>query len=217
MDEPAARQRLIDLFDVPRETIERLEHFSALLAEENQSQNLVSAASLDSMWQRHLLDSAQLVLFAPSSAASWIDLGTGPGLPGLVVALLHRGPVTLVEARKRRVAFLESAAEKLDLGDRVRVAGVKVEHMPPEPFDVISARAFAPLPKLLTVGARFSTEKSRWVLPKGRNAGAELDAIRASWQGDFRLEPSLTDPEAHIIVAEGVRAKGSKGKGSGTR
>jgi 16S rRNA (guanine527-N7)-methyltransferase len=209
VDEGAARERLIREFDVSRETIERLELFAHLLRCENEDQNLVAASSLDAVWNRHLLDSAQLLRLAPSPEASWIDLGTGPGLPGLVVALLHKGEVTLVEERKRRVDFLQRAVARLGL-DRVRIIAGKVERLAPEPYDVISARAFAPLEKLLTVGARFSTEKSRWVLPKGRNAGAELEAVRTSWQGDFRLESSLTDPDAYIIVADRVRQRGSK-------
>lgn len=217
MDEAEARKRLVEIFDVSRETMERLELYAALLAEENKQQNLVSVASLEAIWDRHFLDSAQLLHFAPEKGASWLDLGTGPGLPGIVVALLHKGPVALVEERKRRVDFLERAVGRLGLGAHTRIIAVKAEHMPAEPFDVISARAFAPLDKLLTIGSRFSTEKSRWVLPKGRNASAELEAARASWQGDFRLEPSLTDQDARIIVAERVRPKGSKGKGSGAR
>ena len=216
MEEVAARARLIADFDVPRETVEKLELFAAMLTKENEVQNLVSAVSLARIWNRHLLDSAQLLRFAPSPGASWIDLGSGPGLPGIVVALLHEGPVTLVEERRRRIDFLERVVDRLGLLE-TRIAGAKPNHTPPEPFDVISARAFAPLDRLLAIGTRFSTEKSRWVLPKGRNAAAELEAARPSWQGDFRLEPSLTDPDARIIVAEGVRRSGSKGKGSGKR
>ncbi|HEY0626101.1 MAG TPA: 16S rRNA (guanine(527)-N(7))-methyltransferase RsmG [Allosphingosinicella sp.] len=216
MDEAAARERLVTDYNVSRETLERLERFAALLAQENERQNLVSRGTLGSLWNRHILDSAQLLRFSPNPDASWIDLGTGPGLPGIIVALLHSGHVTLVEERRRRIEFLEMAVEELGLGTTTRVVGSKVEHMSAEPFDVISARAFAPLDKLLTVGTRFSTEKSRWVLPKGRNAAAELDAVRSSWQGDFRLEQSLTDHDAQIIVAERVRPKGS-GKGSGAR
>ena len=187
------------LLNVPRETLERLETLVALLREENERQNLVSTASLDQVWQRHVLDSAQLVRFSPSTHASWLDLGAGAGFPGLVVALLHHGPVTLVEARKLRTDFLRGAASVLGLA--VEIIAAKVESAPTRWFDVISARAFAPLGRLLGVGERFSTAKTRWILPKGRNAQSELEAARISWQGDFRLEPSLTDADARIIVA----------------
>ena len=84
----------------------------------------------------------------------------------------------------------------------------KAERVPPRPFDVISARAFAPLGRLLDFGTGFSTAKSVWLLPKGRNAETELAALDAKWQGAFRLEPSVTDPEARIIVATGVHRQG---------
>jgi 16S rRNA (guanine527-N7)-methyltransferase len=196
--------------DVPRETMERLVAFAALLREENERQNLVSNSSLDHLWLRHILDSAQLTRFAPSPEASWVDLGSGAGFPGLIVAALHRGPVTLVEQRRLRVDFLHRAAEVL--GVEVEIIGQKAERVAPRPFDVISARAFAPMARLLELGTSFSTKNSLWVLPKGRNTQAELEALDPSWQGDFRLEPSLTDAQARIIVASGVhrRAKRSR-------
>lgn len=206
-DEASARAWVRVEFDVPRETMDRLDRFSALLREENERQNLVSRPSLAALWQRHFADSAQLLRFAPAPEATWVDLGTGAGFPGLIVAALHGGPVTLVEERKLRVDFLRRAAELLDLGDRVEVIGSKVERVPRRTFDVISARAFAPLPRLLELGTSFSTNKTRWVLPKGRSAQSELEAAESSWQGSFHLEPSLTDAEAAIIVAEGVKRK----------
>lgn len=203
MEEAQARERL----DVPRETLERLEAFVALLRSENARQNLVSKASLDSVWERHILDSAQLVGFAPPSARSWLDLGTGAGFPGLLVPLLHEAHVTLVESRRLRADFLRTAASLLGIAEKVEIHGLKLEAVPARPFDVISARAFAPLPKLLDLAERFSTSGTVWILPKGRNAKSELEAARSSWQGDFRLEPSLTDAEAQIVVASGVRHK----------
>jgi 16S rRNA (guanine527-N7)-methyltransferase len=210
MDEQAARAWVAREFDVPRETMAKLDEFAALLREENGRQNLVSRASLDQLWLRHIVDSAQLLRFAPSSA-SWVDLGTGAGFPGLIVALLHGGPVTLVEERRLRADFLARAAESLGL--RVEILASKVERLLPRQFDVISARAFAPLGRLLDLGTALSTTKTVWLLPKGRNAQTELEALDPSWQGDFRLEPSVTDSEARIIVAEGVRRAG-RGKRS---
>jgi 16S rRNA (guanine527-N7)-methyltransferase len=209
MDEQAARAWVAREFDVPRETMAKLDEFAALLREENGRQNLVSRASLDQLWLRHIVDSAQLLRFAPSSA-SWVDLGTGAGFPGLIVALLHGGPVTLVEERRLRADFLARAAESLGL--RVEILASKVERLLPRQFDVISARAFAPLGRLLDLGTALSTTKTVWLLPKGRNAQSELAALESSWQGDFRLEPSFTDADARIIVATGVRRTG-RGRG----
>lgn len=208
MDEREARAWLERSFDVPRETFERLEAFEALLREENERQNLVSRTSLSQVWLRHIVDSAQLIRFAPLPTASWVDLGSGAGFPGLVVALLHRGPVTLIEERRLRIDFLHRAAEVL--GVEVEIVGARVERAPARGYDVISARAFAPLARLLDLGTSFSTRKTCWVLPKGRNAESELEALGPSWQGDFRLEASVTDPQAWVIVAEGVQRKAGK-------
>ncbi len=211
MNEEEARDWLRRSFDVPRGTMARLEAFAALLGAENERQNLVSEASLDHIWTRHIADSAQLLRFAPSPTASWIDLGSGAGFPGLVVAALHGGPVTLVEERRLRMEFLHRAADVL--GVTVEIAGRRVERVPPRPFDVISARALAPLPRLLDLGTAFSTINTVWLLPKGRNAQSELEALDPSWQGEFRLEPSLTDEDAQIIVATGVHRKAKRKRG----
>jgi len=202
MDELAARAWVESECNVPRETMQRLDGFVDLLRDENDRQNLVSRGTLDQLWLRHIADSAQLLRLAPAGA-SWVDLGTGAGFPGLIVAALHDGPVTLVEERRLRAEFLHRAAEAMGL--RIEIIHCKAERVPARPFDVISARAFAPLEKLLSLGTAFSTQKSLWLLPKGRNAETELAALDPSWQGDFRLEPSVTDTEAQIIVAEGVR------------
>ena len=211
MDEAEARAWVGREWNVSRETMERLDEFAALLRAENARQNLVSQASLDRLWLRHIVDSAQLLRFAPSPTASWIDLGTGAGFPGLIVALLHGGPVTLVEVRRLRADFLRRAAESLGLA--VKVVAGRVERMSRRPFDVISARAFAPLARLLDLGTGLSTTKTIWLLPKGRSAQSELEALDASWQGAFRLEPSVTDAEARIIVATGVRRRSGRGMG----
>ena len=203
MTEEEARLAL----DVSRETMAKLDRFVDLLREENGRQNLISRSSLDRVWTRHILDSAQLVRFAGERERSWLDLGSGPGLPGLIVALLRPHPVTLVESRKLRADFLHRAAALLGVEDRTTILCSRVEALPAETFDVISARAFAPLGKLLALSERFAAPETLWVLPKGRNAKSELEAVESLWQGDFRLEPSLTDAEAQIIVARQVRRR----------
>jgi 16S rRNA (guanine527-N7)-methyltransferase len=210
MDEASAHAAL----DVPRETLDRLEAFVALLREENGRQNLVSSATLDHVWSRHVLDSAQLICHAPSAARHWLDLGTGAGFPGLVVACLFSGQVTLVESRKLRVDFLTRAADVLGVTSRTTIVCANIANFEAPAFDVITARAFAPLPRLLALAERFSTDETHWILPKGRNAKSELEAAESLWQGEFRLEPSITDPDAMIIVADRVRrrVKGRRGR-----
>ena len=189
---------------VSRETIDRLEAYAALLAEENTRQNLVSPSTIEHLWERHIVDSAQLVRFEPNAGASWLDIGSGAGLPGIVIACLVDGPVTLVEPRRLRAEFLHKAVESLEIG--ATVVASKAESLAGK-FDVITARAVAPLPKLLELSHHLSTRNSRWVLPKGRNAQSELADVQRAWQGVFHVEQSLTDADSQIIVATGVKAR----------
>jgi 16S rRNA (guanine527-N7)-methyltransferase len=203
-NEQDAREWVAEQPGVSRETMAALDAFATFVIEEASHQNLVSASTLDHMWQRHIADSAQLLRFAsPSADQHWIDLGSGAGFPGLVVALIAPCRVTVVESRGLRIAYLERAIESLGLGDRVTVAGAALERVATFPADYISARAFAPLPRLLEGAARFSTENTRWLLPKGRNARAELETIDAAWHHVFHVEQSLTDPDAAILVGTG--------------
>lgn len=199
MTEDEARLWLSANLDVSRETEEKLGAFVAFLIEEAKLQNLISAATLNHIWARHLVDSAQLLRFA-GKTGSWIDLGSGAGFPGLVIALLSDHRVTLVESRARRIDYLSRAVDFLGLNDRVCVAGSSIERVETAPFSVISARAFAPLPRLLDLAVRFSTVKTLWLLPKGKNAGKELHEAHGRWILDFNVETSITDSEAGILV-----------------
>jgi 16S rRNA (guanine527-N7)-methyltransferase len=189
---------------VSRETIARLGDFVALLTDENNRQNLVSASTLGSIWQRHIIDSAQLVRFEPHHGASWLDVGSGAGLPGIVIACLVDGPITLVEPRKLRADFLHRVTASLGLN--AQIVCNKVERASGQ-FDVITARAVAPLSRLLEISQHLSTRKSVWVLPKGRSAAEELAEAQRAWQGAFQVERSVTDADSSIIVGTGVRAK----------
>ena len=190
---------------VSRETYAGLERYVDLLREENERQNLISAASADAIWQRHIADSAQLVRFAPDARASWVDIGSGAGLPGIVIALLTSGSVTLVEPRRLRADFLARTVDALGLAPRVSVACAKIEAVGGR-FDVITARAVAPLGKLLGISRHLSHPGTIWVLPKGKNAKTELAEARRNWQCDARMEPSRTDPDSAILVLSNVKA-----------
>jgi 16S rRNA (guanine527-N7)-methyltransferase len=189
---------------VSRETFEKLETYVALLKTENARQNLVSAATLDRVWERHIADSAQLVRFQPFTGASWIDIGSGAGLPGIVVACLVRGPVTLVEPRRLRADFLHNVVESLNL--RATVLCCKAERVEGS-FDVITARAVAALPRLFEISHHLSTGKTVWALPKGYSGPRELAEAQRSWQGRFHVERSVTDADSFIVVATGVRTR----------
>ncbi len=186
----------------------RLAHFIDLLRVENTQQNLVSASSLDHVWQRHIADSAQLHSHVPRGTdCRWLDLGTGAGFPGLVMAIIRDDiAMTLVESRRRRITWLERVAAELELTN-MTVVGQKLEAVPTSSVDVISARAFAPLDTLLALAGRFSTKRTLWLLPKGRSAVQEVEELHG-WNHTFHVEPSITDPHAGIIVGRLAAGKG---------
>lgn len=209
MTEDEAREWLIRHFDVSRETMIKLEAFAAAVIAENSKQNLISAATIPNIWSRHIVDSAQLLRLGRSDAdvpGPWLDLGTGAGFPGMITAILTDFPVILVESRRKRFEFLVDQAKSLGLTN-VKVHCGRLETLETFPVGTISARAFAPLGKLLGLAHRFSTEKTRWLLPKGRSVREELESVASSWQGSFQVESSQTDAYAAIIVATGVRPR----------
>ena len=195
--------------DVSRETYAQLQIYADLVQEEAGRQNLIAESTLSSLWDRHILDSAQLVRFEPKEGASWLDIGSGAGLPGIVVALLVAGPMLLVEPRRLRADFLERVIATLGLDRRVSVAQMKVEKVAGR-FDVITARAVASLDRLLRISTHLSTRKSLWVLPKGRGAQSELAEARRNWHCDAASVPSRTDPESEILVLRNVKARGGR-------
>lgn len=203
-NETEARAYVSGLTDA--EGLARIEAFAAMVLEENQQQNLIAKATEAHIWLRHIADSAQLIenvsreTFSANAGGPWLDLGSGPGFPGLVIAALHPNmPVVLVESRARRAEFLNRCVAALDL-PKCRVEGQRLERVEPFAARAISARAFAPLAKLLTLSAPFSTRHTAYVLPKGRSAAQELETLKPSSRAMFHVKHSLTDPEAGIIV-----------------
>lgn len=182
----------------------RLDHFAALLTDENERQNLVSAASLESIWQRHFADSLQLLDHVPRETGPWLDLGSGAGFPGLVLAIAQRDiTMVLVESRKRRVEWLSNVIAAVEL-ENCSIIGARLESVDRFDAAVITARAFAPLGKLLNLSARFSTSGTVWLLPKGRSAAQELNDQSIAIQRMFHVEHSQTDPGGGILVGRGV-------------
>lgn len=187
------------------EPVARLQRFVDLVRDENQLQNLISPASVDGIWSRHVMDSAQLVPLAPT-AGNWLDVGTGGGFPGMVVALLRPQPTLLVEPRRRRAAFLEQCADALGLTHQVTVTTRKVEQVEVKAM-VISARAVASIENVLHAALACATDDTRWLLPRGRLFDADVAQLRERWRGVFHVEQSLTDPTSSILVAEEVRPR----------
>lgn len=190
--------------------MERIERFIQSLREENARQNLVAHSTLETVWQRHIADSAQLLDCVPRETDGiWLDLGSGAGLPGLVVAAMRPDwPVVLVESRKKRIEWLERMIATLSL-DHCRVEGDRLESVETFPAGVISARAFAPLERIIRLSSRFSTGDTLWLLPKGQSAAQELQDLPKRQRTLFHVEQSQTDPRSGIIVGHLAGKAGS--------
>lgn len=193
---------------VSRETLARLKVLVSLLDDWNARHNLVSRASLADVWRRHILDSAQLVDFVPDAASKLVDLGSGAGFPGLVLGVLLRGRsdfhIVLYEATRKKCQFLAVAAERI--GINVEVRNSRIEDAPPEIFDLVTARACAPLPRLLLYANRFQGPRTRNLFLKGQNVGSELTEAHRYWKMGVEKYPSRSDPSGTVMVIEGLHA-----------
>src|SRR3546814_4300310 len=170
----------------------RLSDYATLLVEWQARMNLVGPATLPHLWARHFLDSAQLLDHAPGRPLDWLDLGSGAGFPGLVIAIMRPDvTMTLVESRAKKCAFLKAVAERCGVADRVTVLGERAEALPPARFDVISARALASLAPLFGWGLRFAESDPLWLLPKGASVESELAEARKTFGFSAPLSPSL--------------------------
>jgi 16S rRNA (guanine527-N7)-methyltransferase len=178
--------------------LERLQVYAGLLADWNSRHNLVSRVSLDDLWRRHMWDSAQLARHIPQEAADLGDLGSGAGFPGLVLAAMRPDlKVALFEAAAKKCAFLSAAASAMGL--EVRLVNARMEDAPPEGFAVITARACAPLSKLLGYAHRFTAPGSICLLLKGQNLGEELTEAHKYWKMKVSRFPSLSDPSGTVL------------------
>jgi 16S rRNA (guanine527-N7)-methyltransferase len=199
--EDDAKTWIRDRFGVSGEA--RMTELARLVTDEAARQNLIAPSTLDAIWGRHIVDSAQLIALASEAEGDWLDIGSGAGFPGLVVAALTERRTILVEPRKRRAEFLQAAADSLSIAHRVEVIAGKVEAIN-EPVAVISARAVAQLSALFGSAVQCSRRKTLWILPKGRTAREEVAVAEQTWHGVFHVEHSITDPESLIVLAKGV-------------
>jgi 16S rRNA (guanine527-N7)-methyltransferase len=196
---PFAPEAFGERSGVSRETLGQLKLYVDLLKDWSARHNLVSARSLDDIWRRHVWDSAQLTAFVPARAATLVDLGSGAGFPGLVLAemLRDRASVVLYEATRKKAEFLKIAAARMQL--TVDVRNVRIESGPHEPFDVVTARALAPLDKLLGYAQYFVAKNTVCLFPKGQSVAAELTEARKSWRMKVSQHQSATDPSGVIL------------------
>jgi 16S rRNA (guanine527-N7)-methyltransferase len=198
--------------NVSRETLARLKAYVGLLAEWNTRHNLVSKNSLEDVWRRHVWDSAQLIRFVPESANNLVDLGSGAGFPGLVLAAMLRERLgfktVLYESIAKKCAFLIAAAERMQI--QVDVRNARMEEARQEPFDLVTARACAPLTKLLGYARPFQGAKTVSLFLKGQNVEAELTEARTSWKLNAVRHDSLTDPSGVILEIRDIEHVASR-------
>lgn len=186
---------------VSRETLARLKAYAGLLTDCNARHNLVSAATLADIWRRHFWDSAQLAEFVPAEGKSLVDLGSGAGFPGLVLAILLRERpgfrAVLYEATAKKCAFLAAAAQAT--GATAEIRNTRIEQAKPEPFDVVTARACAPLTKLLAYAQPFQAADTVNLFPKGQSVASELTEASKSWKMKLLRHQSRSDPSGTIL------------------
>jgi 16S rRNA (guanine527-N7)-methyltransferase len=202
-------------FSVSRETLERLKTYESLLQQWQKTINLVAPSTLAQAWHRHFADSAQLVALAPSQPKTWVDLGSGAGFPGLVIAIMlapaGKTRVTLIECDSRKAAFLREVARQVAvpvdiLPLRIEAAATRATL---KRAAVVSARALAPLPRLLALAAPLFGPDTTGLLLKGREASRELQAAELEWKFNSELVPSSTDPEARVVIVRSLASRQS--------
>ena len=205
-------ERFAARFNVSRETIERLEIYEALLRQWQKGTNLVAPNTLDQVWHRHFADSAQLLNFAPDSA-KWLDLGSGAGFPGLVIAICaanrEDSRVHIVESNARKCAFCQEVVR--ETGSSVEIHCERIESLGlRDRFDgveIVTARALSPLNDLLALAAPFFSASTTGLFLKGRNAEKEQQEAEKNWIFKAELHPSITDSQASIVQVTELRGK----------
>lgn len=189
-------------FDVSRETMNRLQAYVALLKKWNPKINLVAKSTLQDVWHRHLADSAQLWALAPEGAKHWLDIGSGAGFPGLVIAAIaaEKAPemvVTMVESDRRKSVFIQTVAR--EMGVSVKMKTDRIESLSSESADILSARALAPLPQLLEFAEQHRKADGICLFLKGARVDSELTESSSCWHMSYKKFPSITDASAAIL------------------
>ena len=189
-------------FNVSRETMMMLTQYLVVLTKWNPKINLVASSTLQNAWHRHFADSAQLWDLAPEGATQWLDIGSGAGFPGLVIAAIasEKSPdmqITLIESDRRKSIFMQTAAR--EMGVNVRIISERIETLEPMNADILSARALAPLAQLLEFAELHLKPTGTCLFPKGARANSELTAATSSWHIPHEVFPSQTDSEAVIL------------------
>jgi 16S rRNA (guanine527-N7)-methyltransferase len=199
---PLGPEDVAELIPVSRETLDRLKAYAVLLTRWSARINLVGRDTLADLWRWHILDSAQLHRWVPSTARNLIDLGSGAGLPGLLLAILGVPGVELIEADSRKSAFLREAARITEADVTIRPC--RVQAVTAHPADIVTARACAPLHRLLDLAERFLAPGTLCLFPKGQRFEEELTLARKAWTMNVSVEQSLSDRRGVILRLQQV-------------
>ena len=197
--------------NVSRETFEELQQFADLVRKWTPKINLISPATIPELWERHIVDSAQIYRFAPESYKKWVDIGSGGGFPGIVMAIIAKtqqpdASFVLIESDQRKATFLRTAARELNL--RVTVLAERIENAAAQGADVVSARALSTLSTLLPLIERHINSDGQAILHKGKKAGEEIADARQNWRFDLEEFSSLTDLGGQILIVKGISRVG---------
>lgn len=210
IDSPEAFQAA---FGVSHETLDKMKTYDALLKRWQKTINLVAPSTVNDAWHRHFADSAQLFQYTPSGAGHWLDVGSGAGFPGLILAIMasERGGTrhTFIESDTRKCAFLREVARATGTAVEIVTARIELPETAAKVREVncVSARALAPLPRLASWVASYFSGETTGLFLKGRDVASELDEARQSWDFEYQLIASLTDDEGRIVKMSGLRAK----------
>ncbi|MBM3602836.1 MAG: 16S rRNA (guanine(527)-N(7))-methyltransferase RsmG [Alphaproteobacteria bacterium] len=204
-----------DLIPVSRETWQKFEVYIKLLLEAQQHFNLIAPSTIPQLWRRHLLDSAQLWPLIPPGTRSLLDFGSGAGFPGLVLSIMGVPDVRLAEGNTHKAQFLQQVGRELGLS--ITVMGQRFNQLPPQPADVITARALAPLDDLLALVAPFRYPGSRCLFPKGRGYQSEIHQANQRWDATIKLQPSLVHQGGVILVIDHYQRRKKAPKNPGGR
>ncbi len=199
--------------NVSRETFADFQTWNNLLTHWNKKINLVSPSTISNYWLRHALDSWQLTPLLPTQPTILLDLGSGAGFPGLAAAIFYKNipdsHTYLIEANGKKCNFLRAVIRKLNLpATAIQARAEQVpDHLQDKPIDIITARAFAPLPKLLTYSASYWTENTQGIFPKGKHWQDEVEAAKQDWSLSLKTTPSKTDLDARILLISNLQRK----------
>lgn len=205
-------ENFCEIYNVSRETYTKLELYCQSLIEWQQKFNLVSNASLNDVWNRHFADSAQLFELVPHNAKTLLDMGSGAGFPGMVLAVManEKTPylkITLAESISKKTLYLKHVKEITNTD--VNILNVRVENIKGH-FDIITARAMTALTDLLKYARPLLSTKGICIFPKGKNAGEEINLAKASWNFDYKSVPSRTSDDGEILIISNLTEKRRK-------